>query len=270
MPNAPYPSADFATALEACLRQVASGATIEACVARYPESMQQALLHALSAAQALRGTPREPGAAFADRLEHRLRGAVAVRSQRAHARWAWLALPSLTAWGRPALAAALVLLVVARTSVGAVQASEGSLPDSPLYAVKTAIEQVNVATAADEPAKLDVRLRQAPQQMSDFLNATRANRPEPMIQRLVARVAETLTLTVDYAMQSQAAGDPEPNRRVRALIRSLKSRLTQATPGSLVAQLQGLVEEQEQRLPALPRPQRPATPPQPPAARPAQ
>ncbi len=250
----------FETELDACLARMAAGATSDECVAEYPEPLRAELRHALATVYRLGQAVRVPEPGYVSRLEDRLWGAMAARSQQQRA---WLGFGVFLrprALGRPMAAAILVLLVLAGTGagVGAVQASEGSLPDSPLYAVKTTIEQVNVATASSEAEKLDVRLRQIPQQLSDFINAFRANRPDPMVRRLVTRVAETLTHAVDQAIQAQASGDAEPNRRVRNMIRTLKNRLAQLSAGPALVSLQGLLEEQEQRLPPLPRPVRPA------------
>ncbi|MSQ10858.1 MAG: hypothetical protein EXR52_07655 [Dehalococcoidia bacterium] len=248
----------FESALDACLARMAAGATSDECVAGYPEPLRTEVRNALAAVYRLRQAGGDPESGYVGRLEYRLWGAVAARGEQQRA---WLGLGAFLrprALGRSMAAVVLVLLVLAGTGVGAVQAWEGSLPDSPLYAVKTTIEQVNVATASSEAEKLDVRLRQIPQQLSDFINASRANRPDPMVRRLVTRVTETLTHAVDQAIQAQASGDAEPNRRVRNMIRTLKNRLTQLPEGPAVVSLQGLSEEQEQRLPPRPRPVRPA------------
>lgn len=234
-------------ALAACLACLERGQPLAACLQDCPPGLRPEVLAALQAGERLRHQPRDPSPAFQARLEQRLRGALALRRQRA----SWWGLGGTWgggAWLRPVALALAALALVAATGVGAVQAAADSLPDSPLYAVKTVQQDVAVAVAVTDEARLEVRLRQLPNQVRDVLRAVEAGKPDPLVRRLLTRVAATVRTTVDYAIAAQEAGDPEPSRRVRVALRALHARLGQLASGPVVATLQDLLAEEARRL----------------------
>src|SRR4029077_13419038 len=86
---------------------------------------------------------------------------------------------------RLTLPIALVVVLFA-SGLGLVQASDGSLPDSPLYTVKQAGENVGLLFARSPEGKAMLNARVANRRRLDLDNAEKA-RKSPMLRLVIAR-----------------------------------------------------------------------------------
>jgi hypothetical protein len=104
------------------------------------------------------------------------------------------------AWLRPALAAAVVVLLLA---AGTGKAAADSLPGDLVYPLKRAAEQVQLSFALDDTTRLRLLAEQADHRLAELAEAIAA-RPEkaPVAEVEYASAVKTLTAAVD-AIRSQ-------------------------------------------------------------------
>lgn len=166
-------------ALEECLRELETGATVEECVARYPD-FEDELRPLLKAASELRKVPRiAPSLKFKQTTRKHILDlqppGVPEVGRDGHVRetsgasW-WQRVGQLVDQLRlgPALAgvaASIVFLVLLTGSV--VSASENSMPDSPLYPIKRFSERVQLALARDKIDRTSLHLRFADRRIEE-------------------------------------------------------------------------------------------------------
>jgi len=151
----------FEDVLAQCLSDIETGrATVEQCLARYPEHAQS-LRPLLRTALAVRTTPAvEPSASFQAAAETRMMNLIAARRSAAAQR-SGTPVPAKPAhhW-RPVFVKVTVAVLLACSLLGGTAyAAKDSLPDSPLYPVKRAVEQVQVAVAPGDVRKARVFVR---------------------------------------------------------------------------------------------------------------
>ncbi|NWG22537.1 MAG: hypothetical protein HXY39_19700 [Chloroflexi bacterium] len=132
----------FEQTLIACLDALDAGEALESILERHPRDAAQ-LRPILETAIALR-TIRPPVAAAAQARSRR-RFLTAAREMQLARRWHWLST-------RLALGLAMVLLTLIGIGAGTVAASGDSLPGDALYGVKRAIENIQLATTAQDTA----------------------------------------------------------------------------------------------------------------------
>lgn len=162
---------NLADALEHCLRDLEAGATLEECLARYPE-LEDELRPLLETVTLLRDAPHvAPSLQFKQTTRQRvlnLQPPMAVQAgphERAHPmpRPSWRQRLGRRLGGlrlKPAIVGAvLAVLLLAFLSGSAVLAAANSMPDSPLYPVKRFTEQVQVALTQDEMEQARLYLR---------------------------------------------------------------------------------------------------------------
>lgn len=188
-------------ALERCLQDLEAGATIEECVARYPE-LEAELRPLLQTAAALREAPRvAPSLRFKqatrERILHQAPPATSFigRDGRVHqpvvVPW-WQRLGQMLGQLRlgPAIAgavASIILLVVLGGTV--VSAAGSSMPDSPLYPVKRLTERLQLVFTEDRIDQTTLHLQFA----------------ERRIEEAVTVPAEAPALVDDYQRELNAA-----------------------------------------------------------------
>ncbi|GAC1456120.1 MAG: hypothetical protein NVSMB8_02330 [Candidatus Limnocylindrales bacterium] len=146
--------------------------------------------------------------------------------------------PALLAWLRPALAG---LLVAALLISGGGYAAASSLPGEPAFALKRAVEDVQVAIAADDETRLDTLVTQADRRLADVetVTATRPNAVATATNEYLGSVARLdAALTTVAARPESAARDAVLARAIAesathiAALQSLATRLpAQAQPG---------------------------------------
>ena len=145
-------SSEFENILEECLERLFRGETLEQCLQRYPEQAAQ-LEPLLQTAQTIRETSAiQPRPEFKARARYEFRSALQAKASK----------KKLTLFGsRPRLAIAfMVTSILLLAGGGTAVAASRSMPDSPLYPVKLATEQIQMTiTTSDEgKARLCVTL----------------------------------------------------------------------------------------------------------------
>ena len=136
-------SRDLDQILDDCLERLATGATVEDCVARYPEDRDE-LAPLLQVAAAT----TETASSLSYRPEAKARGlnrlttAAARRGAPRTRRFAWLRFPTLVP--RPVASGLAVAVVATGAVVGTGMASSNSVPGDPLYPVKTIREEISL------------------------------------------------------------------------------------------------------------------------------
>jgi hypothetical protein len=115
---------------------------------------------------------------------------------------------------RPIAVAILVLVLLAAVGGGA--AAAASLPGDPAFAIKRAVEDVQVALASDDVSRLDTLLAQEDRRLADLetLSARRASAAAVAANEYAAAAARL------DAMLARVTGMPEYEQRDEALARA--------------------------------------------------
>jgi hypothetical protein len=137
---------EFDNILDECLeRLLVGGETIEQCLERYPEQAAQ-LKPLLETALAVKETSAvQPRAEFKARARYQFRSALREA-----------AAPKPFFGWRRRWAAVVAVLVLLLAGGGTVFAAAGSMPDSPLYPVKLATEQVQLVLTPSQLGKANL------------------------------------------------------------------------------------------------------------------
>lgn len=166
-------------ALELCLRDLEAGATVDECVAQYPE-LEGELRPLLQTVTALREAPHiAPSLKFKQTTRQRILNlqppAASLIGRDGHVRerpivhW-WERLGQMLGQLRlgPALAgAAVAIIFLVLLSGTAVSAAGGSMPNSPLYPVKRLTERVQLAFTDNITDQTDLRMQFAQRRIEE-------------------------------------------------------------------------------------------------------
>jgi len=134
---------EFNNILNECLERLLEGGTIEQCLHRYPEQANELKPLLQTALAARRVSAIKPRADFKARARYQFRSALKETVTKSH--------PALDWFPRWATVATIALVLLLAGS-GTVAAAGSSMPDSPLYPVKLATEEVRLALT---PSPLD-------------------------------------------------------------------------------------------------------------------
>lgn len=179
---------EFDNILNDCLeRLLVGGETIEQCLQGYPEQaseLKPLLETALAARDASAIQPRPD---FKARARYQFTSALKeIAPGKSRPFWGWF-----PQWAT-AVAAVLVLLLAAG---GTVIAAEGSMPDSPLYSVKLATEQVRLTLTPSQMGKVRLCAEIADRRVAEI--AYMANKGDTrQVELITRRLDEKLELLV--------------------------------------------------------------------------
>lgn len=248
--------ARFAEMLDECSERVRRGEQLEACLIDYPSEYREELGRLVPVGTRVSMLARDPSPQFQALLEARLLSggfeAAGHRRKSILSRIGAL-LPAAGIARVAAIAAAILMLLVAG-GFGVDRASAGSLPDSPLYQVKTAREQVQLALARAPEAQVDVQARLIAQRGTELDQAVKDSKQPKVVDTLIVRVEGSVGKMVDQALGARSKGNLVPARRAFVAIRAAQRRLDQIIPRSqpnvrpALQQLRDFLEEQEHRL----------------------
>jgi hypothetical protein len=162
----------FASVLDECLAALSRGDSLDDCVARYPDHADELRVQLLLAGR-LSASPRHeprPGvqAAAWQRFRLRVEDMRLGRKPRVSINVGWL---------RPLAIAAALLIAVVGAGGGTIYASQDALPDSPLYRVKLASEDVRVWFTFGDSAKADLLLNQSNERREEIMEMLRSGKP---------------------------------------------------------------------------------------------
>lgn len=248
--------ARFAAVLEECCLRLQCGEDLARCLNSYPAEYRAELARLAPLSAQLAKLGHDPSAEFQARLEQRL--LAAMREARQARRPGLLERLAGAVAGvslvRAAVVALVVMLLLVAGGAGLVQASEGSLPDSPLYRIKIAREWLQLQLTRSGDERLGVYAAQILQRGRELDRAVRAGAPRRVIEVLALRLAWSTDRLVDQALELHARGNTQPATRTLTLVRAIQRELDplegQAQPEArpVLQRLQRFLEGQERRL----------------------
>ena len=185
----------LASVLDECLAALSRGESLEACLARYPQHAEELRTHLLLA-QRLGLTPRHeprPGTQSAAWQQFRTRAEDIRLGRRPR-------FSISIGWMRPLAIAAAVVLAILAAGGGAVYASQDALPDSPLYHVKLATEEVRLWLIFDDVHKAEILLDQSNERTDEIMETVRSGKPVPgnVLTALRERNARAVRILEDH------------------------------------------------------------------------
>ena len=186
-------------ALNDCLERLARGEALDAVLSRYPEArreLEPLLQASLVTRKALAGIAPPPGARA--RVWTHLQPAMKGRSRPRSGPLAWL---------RPWAVAATSLFLVFLLAGGTVLASTNSLPHQPLYAVKLAAEQAQLALTPTQEGKARLELALAEKRAREMVAVAQLNRPQEL-EKLADRLERHLEKVAGPALEAPASPLP--------------------------------------------------------------
>ena len=166
----------FNSVLDECIAALQQGDTVDDCLAKYPSHADR-LEPLLILADKVRNTPPAlprpwPQAAAWQRVRQR---ATDLRSSPQPVQLSF----DYGAWLRPVAITLAVLLALFGATGGTVLAAQNSLPDSPLYRVKLATEDVRLWFVFDDVHKAEILIDQSNERMDEILQMNRQDKPVP-------------------------------------------------------------------------------------------
>lgn len=188
----------FDSILDECLAALRRGESLEDCLARYPQHAQR-LRPLLSLALRLGQTPRSeprPSAQAAAWQRFRLRAAQLRAGRGRGAGIGWL---------RPLALAASLLIALFLAGGATVYAAQDSLPDSPLYRVKLATEEVRLFFTFDDADRASLLLDQSRERTQEIRELLQRGRPIPgsVLSALRDRNQRALRLLADRPQEGE-------------------------------------------------------------------
>jgi len=162
---------DFQTILDECLKELETGQSLDAVLARYPKEADE-LRPILLTAQNLKAMPiARPRSHVQQAGWQRFLGeAIALRRARQRR-------PVFSLWQPLAAAASLLLVLLSLSGGGTVYAASRSLPDSPLYPLKLATEEARLWIVFDEDDQAGILLDQSETRMTEIRKLVQQGKP---------------------------------------------------------------------------------------------
>jgi len=191
-------NSEFENILEECLERLVKGETLEQCLQRYPEQAAQ-LEPLLQTAQAVRkASAILPRSEFKARARYEFRSALQATATRRR----------LPLFGlRPRWAMALMIIgILLIAGGGTAAAASNSMPDSPLYPVKLATEQVRLTLTPSDMGKARLCAMLADRRVSEIIYmASKGNAQQ--VDVIAQRLDKRLTMLA-ILVSAQKAGAP--------------------------------------------------------------
>jgi len=123
--------------------------------------------------------------------------------------------PKTSIWSRPFAKLGIVTLVFAMLSSGTIVMAKGSLPGTPLYPVKLAVEKARVGVAGSDEKKAALYLDFASERVDELEALEKDNKNNPALMRAVAKNIEAArTASGDSAKFKSSMDDLAKKNRV--------------------------------------------------------
>jgi hypothetical protein len=165
---------DFENILNDCLDRLISGETIESCLARYPEHAAELEPLLKTALEARLAATLQPRAEFRQRAGIEFQKAISEIPLKAPERtFKWQ-----LRWVIPLA----VFLVLFSSGAGTVVAATNSLPGSPLYGLKLATEQVQLALTLSSEGKAELYAKFVDYRVAEIVNMAEEGKYEQVAQ----------------------------------------------------------------------------------------
>ncbi len=165
---------DFKNILNDCLDRLINGETIESCLARYPEHAAELEPLLKTALEARQVTSIKPRAEFRQRAGIEFQKAIAEMPSKASGK----AFKWQLRWVLPVAIVVVILL----GGTGTVVAATNSLPGSPLYGLKLATEQVQLAFTFSSEAKAELYARFVDYRVAEIVSMAEEGKLEQVEQ----------------------------------------------------------------------------------------
>lgn len=202
-------SSSIEEALSDCLGRIETGeTTLEEELSLYPE-LRAELEPLLSIAAELRAIPKVEAPASLRGYKRPVFRSPASKIQPRESWWRRfvpLGAPS-SGWATPLIRIAAALLIVAAATSGTIIASANSLPNEPLFPVKLAIENAQLAVAPNAQARVGLELQFAANRVSEVQSAAQQDNPAAVAQG-VALYEQSVNAAIKA---SEAASQAAPN-----------------------------------------------------------
>jgi hypothetical protein len=145
---------DFENILNDCLDRLMKGKSIKSCLASYPQYAAELKPLLKTAQETMQATAIKPRSEFRQRAAHEFQSAIHNLPVKLPAKQGW----SFRWQMRVVLPVAIALILLAAGS-GTVVAATNAMPDSPLYSIKMATEQVQLAFTFSSEGKAELYSR---------------------------------------------------------------------------------------------------------------
>jgi hypothetical protein len=239
------PDTPYEQAVDDCRRRIREGEPLASCIARYPAELQAELAELILLSVKMERLWHDPSADFMTRLQGQIKAASLAKAKE-NPNWAQrlgsaLANLPADAWralgaGGPLWRAVAVILIVGvvtiGSSVGVVQAADETLPDHPLYPVKTAREWVEENIARDGDARNVFLMRQAGRRVAELSRVVEAGKPRLVVELASARVLNSTRRGVAQAIEQQERGNPRPAQRALPALQNLRQQVDKVANGA--------------------------------------
>jgi len=193
-------SSDFENILDACLERLVKGETVEQCLESYPELAVQ-LEPLLRTAQAAReASAILPRAEFKARARYEFRSALQAATTRRR-------LP-LFGLRRGWVMALMIVSILLVSGGGTAAAASNSMPDSRLYPVKLATEQVQLALTPSDMGKARLCAVLADKRIAEIIYMADKGDAQ-CVEVVTQRLDERLTELAMLVSASEAGGTPQ-------------------------------------------------------------
>ncbi len=195
---------EFDNILDECLERVLKGETVEACLASYPEHGTELEPLLRTASDAKTAAAIKPRPEFRQRAALDYQAAIREMPER-KAGWPVF-------WQRRWVGALAGVIIVLLAGTGIVTASNNSLPDEPLYAVKLATETVRLALTPSDLGKAELYVEFTDRRVEEIIAmADRGKVPqiEKATERLNSQMVAMAGLTVADGQSEMVMDDAE-------------------------------------------------------------
>ncbi len=191
-------SKELDNVLDECLeRLLAKGETIEQCLRSFPEHAAE-LKPLLETALAIKEISAiQPRPEFRDKARYQFYSALkGMEQKRSRPFFGW----------QPRWAAVVaIVLALVLAGGGTATAASGSMPDEPLYPVKLATEQVQLALTPSALGKAELYAKLADRRVTEIARMADESKPE-QIEQAARRLDAYLTKIADLASIQEVAG----------------------------------------------------------------
>jgi hypothetical protein len=210
---------EFDNILNECLERLLKGATVEQCLAWYPEQAAELEPLLRTARDAKEAAAIKPRPEFRERAGYQFQAALReIELKRSRGFFSW----------QPRWVAAVVVVIVLMAGSGTVAASGNSLPDEPLYTVKLATEAVRLKLTPSAQGRAELYVKLADTRVAEIIKMADKGKTEQ-----VEQTAQRLNAAL-IAMTSLAAPGGEESEESQVNTFGAEQ-LEQEVPGALMA-----------------------------------
>ena len=204
----------FEDVLDECLeRLLVKNETVEQCLQSFPQYSDRLKPLLEMALAARRVSDIQPAPEFRERARQQFQSALQQtgrQKSRVSFNWGW----------QPGWAVAVaIVLVLSLAGGGTVYAAAGSMPDSPLYTVKIATEQVRLVLTFSDLGKAELNAKLADKRVGEIIYLAEADKPEKMAmltQNMNNHLIEISSLVSAPEVVSQVATAPAAEKAIVA------------------------------------------------------